>query len=220
MSVHLQREIERLKKQLLSVSALVEEQVQLAVRALVNRDSELARQIERRDAEIDQREVEVEEECLKMLALYQPVAIDLRLIVSALKINNDLEGIGDMAVNIARKGIALAALPPAEIPFDFDRMGEKVQSMLRDCIAALVNMDMSLAREVCRRDDEVDGMKREARTLAQQLVKRDPARVEFYFNLTAAARNLERIADLATNIAEDVIYMIEGRIVRHTTWET
>ena len=118
MSVHLQREIQKLKKQLLSLSGLVEEQVHLAVRALVNRDADSARQIERRDAEIDQREVEVEEECLKMLALYQPVAIDLRLIVSVLKINGNLEGIGDMAVNIARKGIAMAALPPAQIPFD------------------------------------------------------------------------------------------------------
>ena len=215
MSVHLQREIDRLKKRLLSICALVEEQVEAAVRSLTTRDAALAREVERRDAEIDQREVEVEEDCLKVLALYQPVAIDLRLIVAALKINNDLERIGDMAVNIAHKGITVAGLPLTEIPFDLDGMWEKTQIMLHDSIDALVNMDPHLANVVCGRDDEVDIFKREIRLKALELIAQNPSRVEFYLNLMAVARNLERIADLATNIAEDVIYMAEGQIVRH-----
>lgn len=215
MSVHLQREIDRLKKRLLSICALVEEQVEAAVRALTTRDAALAKEVERRDSEIDQREVEVEEECLKVLALYQPVAIDLRLIVAALKINNDLERIGDLAVNIARKGVTIAGLSPAEIPFDLRGMWEKTQTMLHDSIDALVNMDPHLASVVCGRDDEVDAMKRDIRLRAQQLIAQNPSRVEFYLNLVAVGRNLERIADLATNIAEDVIYMAEGQIVRH-----
>jgi phosphate transport system protein len=215
MSVHLQREIDRLKKRLLSICALVEEQVEAAVRSLTTRDAALAREVERRDVEIDQREVEVEEECLKVLALYQPVAIDLRLIVAALKINNDLERIGDLAVNIARKGLTIAGLPPLEIPFDLRGMWEKTQTMLHDSIDALVNMDPQLASVVCGRDDEVDKMKRDIRLQAQHLISQNPSRVEFYLNLIAVGRNLERIADLATNIAEDVIYMAEGQIVRH-----
>jgi phosphate transport system protein len=215
MSVHLQREIDRLKKRLLSICALVEEQVEAAVRSLTTRDVALAREVERRDVEIDQREVEVEEDCLKVLALYQPVAIDLRLIVAALKINNDLERIGDMAVNIAHKGITVAGLPSTEIPFDLDGMWEKTQTMLHDSIDALVNLDTHLASVVCGRDDEVDTFKRDIRLKSQQLIVQNPSRVEFYLNLMAVARNLERIADLATNIAEDVIYMAEGQIVRH-----
>ena len=125
---------------------MVEDQVQMAVQALLERDAELAHEVERRDAEVDQREIEVEEECLKMLALYQPVAVDLRLIVAALKINNDLERIGDLAVNIARKAAAFAAEPPMEIPFDIAGMWEKTQAMLRDSLDALVNMDAALGQ--------------------------------------------------------------------------
>jgi len=215
MSVHLQREIDQLKKHLLSVCALVEEQLQRAVRALIERDAEVAREVERRDAEIDRREVEVEEDCLKVLALYQPVALDLRFIVSALKINNDLERIGDMAVNIARKALTVAALPPSEIPSELSVMWEKTHAMLRDSLDALVNMDAVLAKSVCGRDDEVDGLKRQVRLNMQELLHREPARVEFCLGILAASRNLERPADLATNISEDVIYMAEGRIIRH-----
>ncbi len=216
MSVHLQREIDDLKKHLLSICALAEEQVQLAVRAFIDRNAELARQVEAGDEEIDLREVEVEEDCLKVLALYQPVAIDLRLIVSALKINNDLERIGDLAVNIARKGAAIAALPPMEIPFDLQAMSEKTQAMLRGSVDALVNMDVEGANAVSARDDEIDCMKHDLRRKVQELIRTDPSNVEFFLNLLAVSRNLERIADLASNIAEDVIYMAEGRIVRHS----
>jgi phosphate transport system protein len=215
MSIHLQREIENLKKRLLSLCAVVEDQVQMAIQALLDRDAELAREVECRDAEVDHREIEVEEECLKMLALYQPVAVDLRLIIAALKINNDLERIGDLAVNIARKAAAFAGEPPMEIPFDIAGMWEKTQAMLRDSLDALVNLDIALAKSVCARDDEVDRMKHETREGIEELIRRDPERVRPLLRLSAVSRNLERIADCATNIAEDVIYMAEGKIVRH-----
>ena len=157
----------------------------------------------------------MEEECLKTLALYQPVAIDLRLIVVVLKINNDLERIGDLAVNIARKAKRLATLPAIENPFDLAGMGEKTQAMLRDSIDALVNVDVALAGNVCGRDDEIDAMKREIRRTSEELIRREPEHVAAILNVMAASRNLERVADLATNIAEDVIYMVEGKIVRH-----
>jgi len=219
MSVHFQREIDGLRRHLLSLCAVVDEQVQLAVRALMNRDEELAREVRQRDADVDQREVEVEEECLKILALYQPVAVDLRFIVSALKINNDLERIGDLAVNIARKARVLAAGPPVAIPFDLAEMSEKTQAMLRDSLDAMVNLDTKLANEVCRRDNEIDRMKRDARHQAEELIAADPDQTSILLRLLAVSRNLERIADLATNIAEDVIYLVDGKIIRHQEGE-
>jgi phosphate transport system protein len=217
MSVHLQREIERLKRQLLSLCALVEEQVQLAVQALLDRDPDMARRVVQRDIDIDHREVEVEEECLKTLALHQPVASDLRLIVAAMKINNDLERIGDLAVNIARKAVNFASQTPMEIPFDLAGMWDKTHSMLRDSLDALVNLNPVLANDVCARDTEVDHMKREIRQSAESMMQRDPAKVPVLLTLLAVSRNLERIADHATNIGEDVIYLAEGRIIRHGT---
>lgn len=215
MSVHLQREIETLKKNVLSLCALVEEQAQMAVRALLERDEPLALRVEQRDLEIDHREVEVEEECLKLLALYQPVAGDLRFIICALKINNDLERIGDLAVNIARKAVTFCAVPPLAIPFDLNGMWQAVQGMLRDALDALVNLDPALAHAVCARDDEVDRRKRENRVRAEEIIRHDPEKTAAMLTLMAASRNLERIADHATNIAEDVIYMVQGSIVRH-----
>ncbi len=219
MSVHLQRVIDQLKKDLLSLCALVEEQTQVAVRALLSRDDEMAHEAIYRDLEIDQREVEVEEECLKILALYQPVAADLRFIVAALKINNDLERIGDLAVNIARKAITFAGGQAMEIPFDLAGMWEKTQAMLRDSLDCLVNLDSALANAVCVRDNEVDALKRAIRLKAEEMIRQNPERAPILLTLVAVSRNLERIADHASNIAEDVIYMVEGRIVRHTDGE-
>ncbi|MCE5268708.1 MAG: phosphate signaling complex protein PhoU [Planctomycetaceae bacterium] len=215
MSVHLQREIEKLKKSILALCAIVEEQVQVAMRAMLDRDSTLALRVEQRDDDIDRREVEIEEECLKILALHQPVATDLRFIVAAMKINNDLERIGDLAVNIARKAVAAAAEPAVEVPFDIAGMGEKTEAMLRDSIDAMVNMDARLAVEVCRRDDEVDRLKHQIRAGAEERIGREPQKVGPLLRLLAVSRNLERIADCATNIAEDAIYISEGRIIRH-----
>ncbi len=215
MSVILQREIEKLKRHILALCAVVEEQVQRSVAALLHRDAELAEAVKQRDGDVDQREVEIEEECLKVLALHQPVASDLRFIVAVLKINSDLERIGDLAVNIARKAERFAAAPPMEIPFDLAAMAVKARDMLRDAIDAMVNSDARLANDVCGRDDAVDRMKRENRLTAEELIRQRPQQSESLLLLVAVSRNLERVADLATNIAEDAVYMIEGRIVRH-----
>lgn len=215
MTSHLHREIESLKLKLLSLSAVVEEQVQKAVKALHERDAELARRvIHADDEEVDKAEVDVEEECLKVLALHQPVATDLRFIVAVLKINNDLERVGDMAVNIAERAGFLAQ-QPVEVPFDFREMAHKAQSMLKMSLDALVNMDPELGRRVCATDDEVDTMNREMYDRVQQRIREHPEHVECLMHFLAVSRHLERVADHATNIAEDVIYMVTGEIVRH-----
>ena len=174
MSIHLQREIERVKKNLLALGAIVEEQVQVAVQAMLERDVVLAQTVEDRDNDIDHREVEIEEECLKILALHQPVAIDLRFIIAVMKINNDLERIGDLAVNISRKAVSFAGEPPIEVAFDIAGMWEKAQRMLHDSIDAMVNMDSRLAADVCRRNDEVDGIKHDIREAAEERIRREP----------------------------------------------
>ena len=215
MSVHLQREIENLKKRLLSLCAIVEEQVEIAVRALTDGDEDLADAVERRDAEVDRREVDLEEDCLKILALHQPVAADLRFVVTVLKMNSDLERLGDLAVNIARKAASLAREGIGVGSFDLATMWGKTRIMLRHSIDALVNGDAALAHQVCAMDDEVDDMKREVRLKIEQLIRQEPERAHAMLTLLAVPRNLERISDHATNIAEDVIYMVEGQIVRH-----
>ena len=219
MAVHMKREIGKLKKMLLSLCRVVEERLKQAVRSIKERNANLARKVIEADMEIDHIEVDVEEECLKILALYQPVAVDLRFIVTALKINNDLERIGDLAVNIAEHSQFLAAQPRIDVPFDFDAMAEKTQSMLRRSLDALVNMDRKLAHEVCAADDEVDAMNRQMYQILQDGIRANPTQMESLIHLLSASRHLERIADHATNIAEDVIYMVEGEIVRHRTEE-
>jgi phosphate transport system protein len=215
MSVHMQRDLDKLKRGVLSLCALVEEQVRLAVQALVERDESLAHTVEQRDREIDRREVEIEEDCLKILALYQPVAMDLRYVVAIMKIDSDLERIGDLAVNIAHKASAFSGEPFVEIGVDLPYMAGQVQGMLADSLDAMVNFDARMADEICARDSEIDGLKRENRLRVEELIRRSPERVHAYLLLMAAARNLERIADHATNIARDVIYMIRGDVVRH-----
>ena len=150
MSIHLQRELEKLKRDLLLNCSIVEDQVQKAIRALFDRDATLAQEVQAMDEEVDRRDINLDEECLKMLALYQPVAIDLRQLVAALKINNDVERIGDMAVNIARKAATLAFETPFEIPADFAEMDRQTKAMLRKSLDSLVQMDVELARDVCR----------------------------------------------------------------------
>jgi phosphate transport system protein len=215
MSAHFQREISKLKQQVLSLCTMVEGQVERAVRAVQMRDDELAAEVERLDEAIDLREIEIEEECLKTLALYQPVAVDLRFVVSTLKINHDLERIGDLAVNIARKVHGLVIDPPPELADDLGLMCEKTQILLRDAIDTLVSMDAAEAALICTRDDEIDCMKASIRREIESEIKRRPDKVAPFLRLLAVSRNLERIADLAVNIAEDVVYLVEGRIMRH-----
>jgi len=217
MSAHFQREISKLKQQVLSLCAMVEGQVEKAVRAVQLRDDELAEEVERLDGEIDLREIEVEEECLKTLALYQPVAVDLRFVISTLKINHDLERIGDLAVNIARKVRGLVLDPPPELSCDLGLMCEKTQFLLRDSIDSLVSLNASDAATICTRDDEIDQMKATVRKEIETAIRQRPEKVGSLLRLLAVSRNLERIADLATSIAEDVVYLVEGRIMRHPT---
>ena len=215
MSRLLQRETDKLKKQILTLGMKVEENVHAVVKAVNCRSAELAVRVISSDPHIDQIEVDLEEECLKILALYQPVAIDLRFIIAVLKINNDLERIGDLTVNIAERGEFLSRQKQIDIPFDFLGMAEKVQAMLRESLDSLVNMDADLAYRVCAADDEVDAINREMYRQVGKEMRKNPGRIDCLIHLLGISRDLERIADYATNIAEDVIYMIQGDIVRH-----
>ncbi len=215
MERHLQRELDRLKKRILSLGAIVEERVRMAVKAIETRDGLLAQKIIDQDYEIDDAEMEIEEECLKILALHQPVAVDLRFISAVIKINNDLERIGDEAVNIADRVAIIAKREKLDIPFDYSEMAEKTETMLKKSLDAVVNMDLDLAVNVCISDDEVDEFENKAYDVIKQAMQDNPNRVGYLINLLLISRHLERIADHATNIAEEVVYMIEGEIVRH-----
>ena len=219
MSGHLQREIENLKKKLLALGAFVEESVQKAVTAISKRNAAAAREVIESDPEIDKMEIDIEEDCLKVLALHQPVAIDLRFIVAVLKINNDLERIGDLAVNIAERAAFLATQQRVDIPFDFAGMASKAKTMLARSLDALINGDTELAHSVCAADDEVDQINREMYYQIQDGIRNSPEQMVCLLHLLSVSRHLERIADHATNIAEDVIYMIAGEIVRHRVEE-
>lgn len=215
MTSHIARETEKLKRRLLTLSADVEETYLLAVRALEERDEALAQQVATSDDRIDRQEVDLEEECLKILALHQPVANDLRFIVSVLKINNDLERIADMAVNIAERALDLMKAQPIEIPFEFAAMSQKVYSMVKKSLDSLVNLDLHEAHEVISLDDEVDALHHNSYGMVIERIRQQPDRIEALISYLVVSRYLERIADLATNIAEDVHYLIEGDIVRH-----
>lgn len=215
MTKHFEREVEKIKVQLLSLCAVVEETVAEALRAALERNSALAEKVIVSDRLIDDREVEIEEECLKVLALHQPVAIDLRFIVAVLKINNDLERIADLASNIASRGKQLADLPPVPLELDLRGMADKTRAMLRSSIDALVKLDLELAKKVIIADEEIDELNREMYREVLRRIPKTPTNTDSYITYISISRNLERIADSATNIAEDVIYMIEGQIVRH-----
>jgi len=215
MSKHLQREMENLKTNLLGLCASVEKSVALATRAIEERDDSLARQVIDGDVSIDRSEVTIEEDCLKILALHQPVAIDLRVLVSVMKIDNDLERIGDLAVNIAERAIHLCRHSVPVERFNFSQMAERVMSMLRRSVDALVQMDVEMARAVCDTDSEVDEMNRDAYTKVESMVITEGQQLAALTHVLSVSRHLERIADHATNIAEDVMYMISGEIVRH-----
>jgi phosphate transport system protein len=217
MSEHFHKEIERLKNRTLSLSTLVEENVGRAVRAFGEKNEKLARRVFDMDTVIDALEIEVEEECLKILALHQPVAVDLRFIVAVLKMNTDFERIGDLAVNIAERALALLRLPATDLATQLDEVIEKVRGMLKNSLDSLVNLDADLARRVCADDDDVDEFYRNMYNKVNQKILESPTAeiIDDMLQLLSISRHLERIADHATNIAEDVIYMIEGVIYRH-----
>lgn len=211
----LHKEIQRLKQHLLTLGTIVEDRVTSAVKAVDKRDLELAARVIDGDEEIDAMEVDLEEECLKVLALHQPVAIDLRVIIAVLKINSDLERIGDLAVDIAERGKYFATHREIEFPFDFPAMSGKVHKMLQNSLDALVNLDVELAKTVCAADDVVDDLHRNMYQQIEDAIKIQPHYTEQLLNYMSVSRYLERIADHATNIAEDVMYLASGDIVRH-----
>ena len=213
--VRLRRKIDMLNSQLLTLGAQVEESVHLAVKAIDRRDAQMAAKVIDGDMEIDRKEVDLEEECLEILALHQPVAIDLRHIIAVLKINKDLERAGDLAVNIAETAIDISGRLQLTVPKDYFVMAQQTQSMLKKSLDAFVNMSVEAAYEVLAEDDEVD---RKKHTLHKQFEGRlleEPGLIQPLIHLFLVSRHLERIADLATNIAEEVIYMVTGEIIRH-----
>jgi len=215
MERHFETEMQALKNRLLSMGAMVEERVQHAVLALMERNSATAERIIAGDEEVNELQIEVDDRCLKLLALQQPMASDLRLITAAMKINADLERIGDQAVNIAENAAQLLAHPPLKPWLDLPRMAEIAQQMTRDALDAFVRRDPALARSVLERDDEVDQLKDQNFRVLLTYMMADPGTIERALALILVARNLERIADHATNIAEDVIFLVEAKDVRH-----
>jgi phosphate transport system protein len=212
------KELENIKKRILALGAIVEERVQMAIKAIDTNDADLAQEIIKKDYEIDEIEVEIEEECLKVLALHQPMAIDLRFIVAVIKINSELERIGDQAVNIAERVDVTAKREQLDLYFDYARMGEKAQSMLKMSLDALINLDYDLAFKVVMMDDEVDRIKNEAYDKIKKAMGKNPDKVGYLINLFLISRHLERLGDHATNIAEEVVYLVEGEIIRHAPY--
>lgn len=217
---HLHREIENLKKEIIREAGLVETNLRDSVKALMTRDHDLAVEIVSRDKIIDELEVEVEEECLKIFALYQPVAVDLRYLVAFLKLNNDLERIGDLAANIADRAASLAVADVLDIPAQIPKMSELVQKMLKDSLDALVDLDGEKAKAVLLEDDDVDDLHHSMYAVIGNKIKGDPQNVEVWMEVLAISRYLERIADHCTNIAEDVEYMVHGQIQRHQSLQS
>ena len=215
MARHIEHQIAQLKNSILQFGTIVEESISRSNTALFKQDVELAQKVIADDTEIDRLEVELEEECLKVLALYQPVAADLRFVVAVLKINNDLERIGDLASNIAKTVSQLTITGPLELPEEISSMAKQVEEMVKNSLDAVVKADPDLARQVRKEDDIVDAGRHTVRKLVMQQIKKDPEKVEGLLQINSISKHLERIADMATNIAEDVIYMVEGEIVRH-----
>jgi phosphate transport system protein len=215
MSKHLQIEIERLKKRLLAVGASVVEAIQKALLSLEARRGEIAKEVIAGDEQVDHDEVELEEECLKLLALYQPVAEDLRFITAVMKINNDLERMGDEAVNIAEHAAFLSRNEPVPVPSQMSEITRAAMRMVRESLDAFVASDVQEALRICAEDDEVDRLNREIIQAVWKMMQKDPQTIERATHLFSVSRHLERIADHATNIAEDVVYMVEGKIIRH-----
>lgn len=215
MSKHLKNDLERLERRILGLGARVEEAVRRSIAALQTRRADLALEVMAGDPEIDAIEVEIEEECLKIFALHQPVANDLRFVAACLKIDNDLERIGDLAVNIAERSASLERELPFPVPEELQPMTEKTAGMLRSALDAFVRADVRLAHHVLAEDNEVDEMNR---TIIRSMVghmKSASDQVDDALLILSASKSLERIADHATNIAEDVVYMVDGEIIRH-----
>lgn len=217
MSLHLQRDLDALKKHILQLGNLVESAINLALLSLINRETDLAEKALTFEEEINQKEVLIEEECLKILALHQPVAVDLRFIVVVLKVNNDLERMGDIARNIAKRAQFLATQQHVPVLEEMaSELPETVRSMVRKSLDALVSLDLDLAISVMKMDDRVDEINRKMYGEVKRIIEADVKHTDVAINLLSTSRYMERIADLSTNIAEDVVFMVDGRVVRHS----
>jgi phosphate transport system protein len=212
---HFEFELQALKSRLLSMGALVEDRVHQAVVALMERRRDAAEKIIAGDDEVNELQIEIDDRCLKLIALQQPMASDLRLITAAMKINADLERIGDQAVNIAENTLTIIEQPPLKPLIDIPRMAELSEKMTRDSLESFVRKDVALARNVLERDDEVDALKDQVFRVLLTYMMADPGTIERALQLILVSRHLERIADHATNIAEDVIFVVEAKDVRH-----
>jgi phosphate transport system protein len=212
---HFEEELQILKNRLLNMGALVEERVHDATHALIERRLDTAERIITSDQDVNELQIEIDERCLRLLALQQPMATDLRLITAAMKINADLERIGDQAVNIAEQAVRILAHPPLKPMIDLPRMAQIAEKMTRESLDAFVRKDAKLARAILARDDEVDQLKDQVFRVLLTYMMADPGTIERALGLILVSRHLERIADHATNIAEDVIFVVEAKDVRH-----
>jgi phosphate transport system protein len=216
---HFQEELEQLKTRLLEMGGLAEDRVRSAVEGLVERDVPLVDRVLGGDTPINQLHIEIDSRCFKLLALHQPMAVDLRSIVSAVKINTDLERVGDLAINIAEAVRRYMRHPPVKELIDIPRMADIAQSMLRDSLDAYVRRDIALAQSVLNQDDELDALKTQVFRELLTFMLQDPTTIEPALDLILISRHLERIGDHATNVAEDVIFMVSARDVRHHAGE-
>jgi phosphate transport system protein len=212
---HFQDELEQLKTRLLEMGGIAEEQVRTAVRGLVDRDYGLIDQVLVGDDPLNSLHIEIDNRCFTLLALYQPMAADLRTIVAAVKINTDLERVGDLAVNIAEAARRYASHPPVKKLIDIPRMATIAQTMLRDALDAFVRRDTDLAQQVLNEDDRLDSLKTQIFRELLTYMLQDPSTIEPALDLILISRHLERIGDHATNVAEDVIFIVSARDVRH-----
>jgi phosphate transport system protein len=216
MQRHFHEELDALKQTLLAMGGLVEEQIRRVMIALLERDGDLAREVIERDTQVNAYDVEIDETCVELLALYQPTAGDLRFITTAMKIVTDLERIGDQAVNIAQRALELNQEPQLKPYIDLPRMAEKAQRMVKESLDAYVGRDTALARRVCSEDAEVDALKEQIFRELLTFMMQDARTIPRAIRLILISRFLERVADHATNIAEMVVYMVESKMVRHT----
>lgn len=215
MPVHFHRDLELLRREILRIGGLVEAQVDRAILALLERRKDLVQATLVGDNQVDLDEVRLEESALRTLALHQPVATDLRFLVTVIKLNSDLERMSDLAVNVAERAAYLLQRPPLEMDLDFEGLGAKVRTQLRDALDALVNTDVELARRVIQGDDVVDALTRRIIEQLEDRMEADPPAVRRGIHLIAAARHLERIADLCEHVAEDVVFLVDGEVIRH-----
>ncbi len=216
MQRHFHEELDALKQTLLAMGGLVEDQIRRVMRALTERDDALAHEVIERDRQVNTYDVEVDEQCVELLALHQPTAGDLRFITTAMKIVTALERIGDQAVNIAQRVIELNREPQLKPYIDLPRMAERAQAMVKESLDAFVARDTDLARRVCGEDAEVDALKEQIFRELLTFMMEDPRAIPRAIRLILISRFMERVADHATNIAEMVVYLVEGKMVRHT----